>query len=1253
MDGKVGMSVATIKKAGTDAFCKLSMGGGKPIKTKVVTAHGENRLMINPTFNIELWYPVSVPTMTQIVKFSVWDQDITENELIGVCSERFNVIKKADKQDLGLRWYNFYGAPEFKTEQKLTSNIKKVGAGFANAALQTFGGEVDWSAYYNNNPEKATTYKGRALIGFRIEDSLPPKKEKKSAGEVKPFRLKVKGLKSSLEPPVRDYVLQALVVIGNELPSFGTISNQSLRVKISMGNHEIGTKPAKFESHGLCRWNEHLISDTLQFPVDSSQLPDIFIHLVREDNRPVCFYRLKPIKNPKTKQLIGFSNPAEWYFLQEDKSINGLSDDVFAGTVLIKLGFGYLEDSNASLPQWQESAKKITMAVPHQVRVHLFQGKNLPAADQNGLSDPYVRVHFLGQRVDSDKKKNTLFPVYYQTLTFDNVIIPNINDYEFASQISLRVYDTNIIGDRYLGSAFFNLKNAIVSSDHNMQVLDLKDPYWLPLFREQPGDGQGHILASVQLIPTMNKSIPRPLSPKIEIPTRSAYIEFLIIGVRDMAPYNFQSMQAPFLEVELCSFHSVYKSATTASKRPDPSNPNYLERIILPVELPEKSIFSTPLQIKARDTRLGGYLKPLVGVCQIDLSTKLPWDESTYVPPRTDVFFQPAQDNMLLSADGTAQAVDPIALKTKELQRKRQGELVDDEFVASQEPLPVEHLIRERMANEDTGAGIFGALHHIKADGSAKKKKKPEDAFSDPDWTQDDGDQPPAWSVGRKKLEAELEAEFQTTPFETYSLTRGSNNALLGTKLKTVGRLKGLVRIVSDKKQMEEEPLIGKALMDELLSPKRYQIRLYCLKASKLEAMDTDIFGQKANSDPYLKVRLGKFTFNDREHAVNDVTDVDLYKMVTLDTELPGVSQLSIEIMDKDLIGSDDLIGKTTIDLEDRWFDGRWQEWGKENQIMPGDDPSDPSKVRYKTKPIERRNLYAPGFSLGRGVLECWVDILTPEQALAFPPDDVSLPPTTIFEVRVVIWKTKNVPPMDSLEGMSDLFVKAWPEGSDPQETDTHWRCKKGKASFNWRMLFDVELGHNTRPMKFPYLHLQLWDRDILKWNDCAGEGVIDLGRYYRKAYKRNIAIKLFEQKKGVAAKRAKKEGQKKRFVDIQDTGEDIPPDEFQEEDFSTLEKNTEDSSKSGSSWNPFTRKPSTTDPAKDDTTANQPTGNYVNPSTLLPPRAHPDSDDDDDEDHGLALLDSAGGAPARKVAKTVESVSVCFYCDKHYLTLW
>lgn len=53
-----------------------------------------------------------------------------------------------------------------------------------------------------------------------------------------------------------------------------------------------------------------------------------------------------------------------------------------------------------------------------------------------------------------------------------------------------------------------------------------------------------------------------------------------------------------------------------------------------------------------------------------------------------------------------------------------------------------------------------------------------------------------------------------------------------------------------------------------------------------------------------------------------------------------------------------------------------------------------------------------------------WVDILDPESAVTFPPDDIALPPAQVFELRVVIWNAKDVPAMDSLENMNDLFVK-------------------------------------------------------------------------------------------------------------------------------------------------------------------------------------------------------------------------------------
>jgi len=282
------------------------------------------------------------------------------------------------------------------------------------------------------------------------------------------------------------------------------------------------------------------------------------------------------------------------------------------------------------------------------------------------------------------------------------------------------------------------------------------------------------------------------------------------------------------------------------------------------------------------------------------------------------------------------------------------------------------------------------------------------------------------------------------------------------------------------------------------------------------------------------------------------------------------------------------------------------------------------------------------------------MDIMRPEEAAAFPPDDIALPPTQIFEVRVVIWKCKDVPPMDTFEGMSDLFVKCWPEGCAPQETDTHWRAKKGKASFNWRLLFDVELGQSTRAMKFPYLHLQLWDRDIVKWNDCAGEGAIDLGRFYRKAYKRNVAIKLFETKKGGVAKRAQK--REKLSHQVRDTEDDIPSSEDEDDDVmnplspAVQEQKQADIMDSGRSDDVIGRGslrssslPSQSQRLSSSSDADRDRGFIVGPSVsrhntnrlMVPPRNEPDSDDDDyaaaaadgvdsddDDDYGNDMLD-------------------------------
>ena len=71
------------------------------------------------------------------------------------------------------------------------------------------------------------------------------------------------------------------------------------------------------------------------------------------------------------------------------------------------------------------------------------------------------------------------------------------------------------------------------------------------------------------------------------------------------------------------------------------------------------------------------------------------------------------------------------------------------------------------------------------------------------------------------------------------------------------------------------------------------------------------------------------------------------YQYYDLLIELPGSSKLRIQVMDYDSLFSDDLIGETSIDIEDRYFDNRWQ--------------------ALQNKPIEVRQLYHPDYESSHG----------------------------------------------------------------------------------------------------------------------------------------------------------------------------------------------------------------------------------------------------------------------------------------------
>ena len=121
-----------------------------------------------------------------------------------------------------------------------------------------------------------------------------------------------------------------------------------------------------------------------------------------------------------------------------------------------------------------------------------------------------------------------------------------------------------------------------------------------------------------------------------------------------------------------------------------------------------------------------------------------------------------------------------------------------------------------------------------------------------------------------------------------------------------------------------------------------------------------------------------------------------------------GDSLLQIDVMDHDIAAlpaADDLIGSTTIDLEDRVFSPYW------------------ANVLADAPPVEWRSLYSPLSKHEQGKISLWVDILRAERAKAVPRLDISLAPPKHWELRVIVWSGMDLPTNVDDSGLADWYI--------------------------------------------------------------------------------------------------------------------------------------------------------------------------------------------------------------------------------------
>ncbi|XP_041660473.1 otoferlin isoform X12 [Cheilinus undulatus] len=614
-----------------------------------------------------------------------------------------------------------------------------------------------------------------------------------------------------------------------------------------------------------------------------------------------------------------------------------------------------------------------------QLRAHMYQARSLFAADSSGLSDPFARVFFSTHSQVTEVLSETLCPTWDQLLVFDDVEL-----FGEASElrddppiIVVEIYDQDTVGKaEFIGRTF--AKPTIKMCDEHYGPP--RFPPQLEYYQVYRGNcTAGELLAAFELLqigqggradlpplegPTDTEHgpiLPVPLGIR---PVLSRYrIEVLFWGLRDLKRINLAQVDRPRVDIE-CAGRGVQSVLIQNYKK----NPNFSTLVKwFEVDLPENELLHPPLNIRVVDCRaFGRYI--LVGshavtslrrfIYSTPDKTSNNWatagdilvnvDSDPSIRKMDTVVKLDAMSDAVVKVDMTEEDSDKDKKKKK---KKKKGGVEEEEetdermldwwskYFASIETLKEtlraqEAAQAEAEEREDleiaAEAGDFKPDDLLLKGSKTKDKSKEKKGFKDKKKGQVvDGAEkkPPKARVDELMVyNKELETEYGNFEdwLHTFNLYRGKagdddEHALDDDRI--VGRFKGSLCMY--KLPLSEEitreagfdPNMGMFQSIPHNDPINVLVRVYVVRATDLHPADIN-----GKADPYVVIKLGKTEVKDKENYISKQLNPVFGKSFDIEATFPMESMLTVSVYDWDLVGTDDLIGETKIDLENRFY---------------------------------------------------------------------------------------------------------------------------------------------------------------------------------------------------------------------------------------------------------------------------------------------------------------------------------------------
>nr|XP_045739676.1 otoferlin isoform X2 [Mirounga angustirostris] len=603
-----------------------------------------------------------------------------------------------------------------------------------------------------------------------------------------------------------------------------------------------------------------------------------------------------------------------------------------------------------------------------QLRAHMYQARSLFAADSSGLSDPFARVFFINQSQCTEVLNETLCPTWDQMLVFDNLELYG-EAHELRDDppiIVIEIYDQDTMGKAdFMGRTF--AKPLVKMA--NEAYCSPRFPPQLEYYQIYRGNATaGDLLAAFELLqigpagkadlPPINGPMDMDRGPIMPVPVGirpvlSKYrIEVLFWGLRDLKRVNLAQVDRPRVDIE-CAGKGVQSSLIHNYKK----NPNFNTLVKwFEVDLPENELLHPPLNIRVVDCRAFGRYT-LVGSHAVSSLRRFiyrppdrsapSWNTTGEVVVNMEPEVPVKKLETMVKLDASSDAVIKVDVADEEKEKKKKKKKGSSEEPEEDEPDEsmldwwskyfasidtMKEQLRQQEASGidleevDNTEGLKGPMKGKEKAKAAKEEKKKRTQSPGPGQGSEAPEKKKPKIDELKVYPKELESEFDNFEdwLHTFNLLRGKTGDDEDGSMeeeRIVGRFKGSlcvykVPLPEDvSREAGYDPTYGMFQGIPSNDPINVLVRVYVVRATDLHPADIN-----GKADPYIAIRLGKTDIRDKENYISKQLNPVFGKSFDIEASFPMESMLTVAVYDWDLVGTDDLIGETKIDLENRFY---------------------------------------------------------------------------------------------------------------------------------------------------------------------------------------------------------------------------------------------------------------------------------------------------------------------------------------------